>query len=77
MPTVTFGKNPIVRCRDCRAYVNPFIKFCDGGTRWICNFCGEYNNVENHYYSPLTQGVRNDINDRPELSYGSVDFLAS
>lgn len=40
IPTIAFGSNPIVRCKDCRAYVNPFIRFTDGGTRWICNFCG-------------------------------------
>jgi len=77
IPTIAFGTNPIVRCKDCRAYVNPFIRFTDGGTRWICNFCSSYNNVENYYYSPLTSGVRNDIEDRKELQYGSVDFLAS
>ena len=57
--------------------MNPFIRFTDGGTRWICNFCGCYNNVDNYFYSPLTNGVRNDIQERKELQYGSVDFLAS
>lgn len=77
IPTISFGSNSIVRCKDCRAYVNPFIRFTDGGTRWICNFCSSYNNVDNYYYSPLTNGVRNDIEERKELQYGSVDFLAS
>ena len=77
IPTISYGTNPIVRCKDCRAYVNPFIRFTDGGTRWICNFWGCYNNVDNYYYSPLTNGVRNDIEERKELQYGSVDFLAS
>jgi protein transport protein SEC24 len=77
IPTISFGSNPIVRCKDCRAYVNPFIRFTDGGTRWIWNFWGCYNNVDNYYYSPLTGGVRNDIEERNELQYGSVDFLAS
>jgi len=36
------------------------------------------NNVENYYYSPLNEhGQRNDMDDRKELLYGSVDFLAS
>ena len=77
IPTISYGTNPIVRCKDWRAYVNPFIKFTDGGTRWICNFWGCYNNVDNYYYSPLTNRVRNDIEERKELQYGSVDFLAS
>jgi protein transport protein SEC24 len=66
-----------VRCKGCRAYVNPFVRFIDGGTRWICNFCQDANNVENYYYSPLNGGVRNDFDDRLELQYGSVDFVAS
>ena len=39
VPTSSFSNKPIVRCRECRAYVNPFIKFIDNGSRWICNFC--------------------------------------
>lgn len=57
--------------------MNPFIRFTDGGTRWIWNFWGSYNNVDNYYYSPLNNGVRNDIEERNELQYGSVDFIAS
>ena len=33
--------------------------------------------MDNYYYSPLTNGVRNDIEERKELQYGSVDFIAS
>ncbi len=43
MPSVSYGTKPIVRCKDCRAYVNPFIRFVEGGQKWICNFCGEIN----------------------------------
>jgi len=31
MPPVSFGSKPIVRCKDCRAYVNPFIRFVENG----------------------------------------------
>ena len=44
---------------------------------WVCNFCQQNNNVENYYYSPLSNGYRNDFNERKELQYGSVDFIAS
>ena len=77
LPTVSFGKNPIPRCYECWIYINPFVRFTDGGTRWICNFCSSYNPVDNYYYSPLNGGVRNDFDQRIELQYGSVDFLAS
>jgi protein transport protein SEC24 len=41
--SVSYGTKPIVRCKDCRAYVNPFSRFIEGGQKWICNFCGEIN----------------------------------
>ena len=77
IPSVSFGTNPIVRCAECRAYINPFVKFTNGGTVWVCNFCQTNNNVENYYYSPLNNGYRNDFSERKELQYGSVDFIAS
>ena len=39
IPSTNFNNKTIVRCKECRAYVNPFIKFIDNGSRWICNFC--------------------------------------
>ena len=46
--------------------------------KWICNFCGDINPTDNYYYSPLTSvGLRQDYEDRAELSKGSVDFVAS
>jgi protein transport protein SEC24 len=77
VPTANFHQKPIVRCRDCRAYVNPFIKFIDNGARWICNFCRLDNVTESYYYAAMDQGQRVDFNERAELYSGSVDFLAS
>ena len=78
IPSTSFNQQPIVRCKDCRAYVNPFVKFIDNGQRWICNYCRIDNQTDGYYYSPLDKdGVRVDINDRPELYSGSVDLIAS
>ena len=79
VPTVNFNQKPIVRCQECRAYVNPFVKFIDNGRRWICNFCRLDNKTEQYYYADLdpSSGYRVDYNDRPELWSGSVDFIAS
>ena len=75
---MSFGQKPIVRCKDCCAYVNPFIRFIENGMKWICNFCGDINPTDNYYYSPLTNvGLRQDYESRAELRKGSVDFIAS
>jgi protein transport protein SEC24 len=78
IPTVSFNNKPIVRCRDCRAYINPFVKWTDNGQKWHCNFCKIDNTTENYYYCPTgADNIRKDFNERPELYSGSVDFLAS
>lgn len=51
IPTVSFNNNPIVRCRECRAYINPFVRFSDNGSKWHCNFCKIDNSTESYYYS--------------------------
>jgi protein transport protein SEC24 len=78
IPTVTFNNNPIVRCRECRAYINPFVRFSDNGAKWHCNFCKIDNATESYYYSATDkENKRHDFNERPELHSGSVDFIAS
>lgn len=78
IPATSFGKNSIIRCGDCRAYVNPFVRFENNGKEWICNFCQNRNATEQYYYAQLDQeGYRVDLEQRPELMYGSVDFIAS
>ena len=55
IPASSFNNRSIIRCKDCRAYINPFVKFVEQGQKWICNFCNDANPVEQHYYSPLDQ----------------------
>ena len=75
---MSFGNDPIVRCKDCRAYINPFVKWIDGGQRWVCAFCGDINTTENYYYSTIDEeGYRTDHDDRAEFSVGTVDFIAN
>ena len=33
------GPNGPVRCNRCKAYMNPFMQFIDGGRRFLCNIC--------------------------------------
>lgn len=30
---------PIVRCRRCRTYLNPYVEMIDQGAKWRCNLC--------------------------------------
>jgi len=80
IPLVDYGENNIPRCpnRDCRAYLNPFVKFISGGEKWICNICGQINNTEDYYYSDVDKnGERLDINSKTELCCGTYEFVAN
>ena len=82
VPLVDFasiGKGvPVVRCRRCKAYINPFATFVDGGKRWVCPLCRIPNDCSPDYYCPLNQqsGVREDVMERSELSNCTVEFVA-
>ncbi|GMP99662.1 hypothetical protein CsSME_00047051 [Camellia sinensis var. sinensis] len=74
---VNFTQNGIIRCRRCRTYVNPYVTFTDGGRKWRCNICALLNDVPGDYFAHLdASGRRIDLNERPELSKGSVEFIA-
>ena len=80
IPLVDFGNTVgVVRCRQCRTYINPFVTFIDQGRRWSCNACNCANDVPPGYYSPLdaATGNRKDFLDRPELLFGSCEFVAN
>ncbi|KAF8817997.1 putative transport protein Sec24 [Cardiosporidium cionae] len=78
VPTVNFGTAPLVRCKRCHAYINPFVRWEGNGDRWFCNLCGNMNDTPAYYAKPLDeQGKRVDRMERPELSCGSVEIIAS
>ncbi|XP_043701190.1 protein transport protein Sec24-like At3g07100 [Telopea speciosissima] len=77
VPTVNFGSMGIIRCRRCRTYINAYVTFTDGGRKWSCNICAFLNDVPGEYFSYLdANGRRTDLDQRPELSRGSVEFVA-
>jgi len=77
VPVVNFGNCGVIRCRRCRTYMNPFVSWLDAGRRWRCNGCGLLNDVPPDYYCSLDQsGKRKDHAERPELNYGSVEYVA-
>ncbi|KAG2695881.1 hypothetical protein I3843_07G033700 [Carya illinoinensis] len=77
VPVVNFTSTGIIRCRRCRTYVNPFVTFTDSGRKWRCNICSLLNDVPGEYFAHLdASGIRIDLDQRPELTKGSVEFVA-
>ncbi|XP_027175353.1 protein transport protein Sec24-like At3g07100 [Coffea eugenioides] len=77
VPIVNFLTTGIIRCRRCRTYVNPYVTFTDHGRKWRCNLCSLLNDVPGEYYAHLdASGRRIDLDQRPELTKGSVEFIA-
>ncbi|XP_074276585.1 protein transport protein SEC24 A-like isoform X1 [Silene latifolia] len=77
VPIVNFGSIGIIRCRRCRTYVNPYVTFTDNGRKWRCNLCALLNEVSGDYFAQLdATGRRIDADQRPELTKGSVEFVA-
>ncbi|KZV30407.1 protein transport protein Sec24-like [Dorcoceras hygrometricum] len=77
VPIVNFGTTGIIRCRRCRTYVNPYVAFTDHGRKWRCNICSLLNDVPGEYFAHVdANGRRVDLDQRPELTKGSVEFIA-
>jgi protein transport protein SEC24 len=75
-----YGDQEIPRCTfsSCRGYINPFVKWTDGGEKWICNLCKSINNTESYYYAKLDKyNNRVDLNENPFLHQGSFEFIAN
>lgn len=73
-----FGSKGPLRCSRCRAYINVFVRFVRSGRSFECNICSMVNDVPDEYYAQLDHsGRRMDLNLRPELTHGAVDFVAS
>jgi protein transport protein SEC24 len=69
--------NSIMRCSTCRSYMNPFNKWLSGGQSFRCCICGSEQAVGEANYMRLgADGLRQDHYERPELSVGSVEFIA-
>ncbi|PON98273.1 Sec23/Sec [Trema orientale] len=77
VPVINFASSGIIRCRRCRTYVNPYVTFTDSGRKWRCNMCSLLNDVPGDYFAHLdATGKRVDLDKRPELTRGSVEFVA-
>ncbi|XP_031440688.1 protein transport protein Sec24D [Clupea harengus] len=75
---VNHGETGPIRCNRCKAYMCPYMQFMDGGRRYQCAFCNCVNEVPAFYFQHLDHmGRRMDVYERPELSLGSYEFIAT
>ncbi|XP_051580009.1 protein transport protein Sec24D-like isoform X1 [Myxocyprinus asiaticus] len=75
---VNHGEAGPIRCNRCKAYMCPYMQFIDGGRRYQCGFCSCVNEVPVQYFQHLDHmGRRMDLYERPELSLGSYEFIAT
>ncbi|KAI1112518.1 hypothetical protein F5Y14DRAFT_265111 [Nemania sp. NC0429] len=75
IPVLDFGDQGPPRCHRCRAYINPFMMFRSGGSKFVCNLCTYPNDTPPEYfYATTPQGARGDRDQRPELMRGTVEF---
>eukprot|EP00494_Astrolonche_serrata_P025084 UN25345 len=73
---VNFKNLGVLRCRSCRAYINPFIQFVNSYKQWMCNLCGTTNDVPNKYKELMGCGARGPTVRRPELCNASCEIVA-
>lgn len=66
----------IARCRRCRAYINPFVQFIDGGNRWRCTLCSMSNEVPQMFDWDQERNQPGDRWARAELNHSVVEFVA-
>ncbi|XP_077156567.1 protein transport protein Sec24D [Paroedura picta] len=75
---VNHGETGPIRCNRCKAYMCPFMQFIEGGRKYQCGFCNCVNDVPPYYFQHLDHiGRRIDHYERPELSLGSYEYVAT
>ncbi|XP_072109270.1 protein transport protein Sec24D isoform X3 [Mobula birostris] len=75
---VNHGETGPIRCNRCKAYMCLLMQFIEGGRRYQCGFCSCVNEVPPFYFQHLDHmGRRLDQYDKPELSLGSYEFMAT
>ncbi|XP_005144195.1 protein transport protein Sec24D isoform X2 [Melopsittacus undulatus] len=75
---VNHGETGPIRCNRCKAYMCPFMQFIEGGRRYQCGFCNCVNDVPPFFFQHLDHtGQRVDHYERPELSLGSYEYVAT
>jgi hypothetical protein len=71
VPVVDFGDSGPIRCGRCKAYLNPFMRFLEGGRRFQCNLCAFVNPVL--YTRTRTRTHIPEPRPRPTYTYPDLD----
>ncbi|CAD8096688.1 unnamed protein product [Paramecium sonneborni] len=69
-PCVNYGSNPIMRCQNCRAYINPFMERMKDEEYLRCNICTCMIKIPKNFLQP------EDLDKRADLCTGSYDIKA-
>lgn len=78
VPVVDLGDLGPVRCSRCKAYLNAYARWADGGRAFVCNFCGGATPCPEPYFCYLgPDGRRRDADERPELCRGTYEVAAT
>ena len=78
IPLISYGENndaPRCKNKDCKAFLNPFVKLLNDSLYWECNLCKNINKIEDYYYETDNNGTRLDIENKTELNNGSYEFI--
>ena len=81
IPILNYGEeNDAPRCRNekCKAFMNPFVKFKNGGEKWECNFCKSTNKTSDYLFDSSDNNNSNskiDYDKKIELNNGSYEFI--
>lgn len=75
---VDLGQLGPIRCQRCKAYMNAFMRWQDGGKSFVCNFCNHSNPCPDPYFCYLgPDNRRRDAEERAELSRGTYEVVAT
>uniref|UniRef100_A0A7E4VFY4 Protein transport protein Sec24C n=1 Tax=Panagrellus redivivus TaxID=6233 RepID=A0A7E4VFY4_PANRE len=66
----------IVRCRYCRAYINPYVYMSDS-RHWRCNICYRSNDLPDDFCYDRERRSYGDPSGRPEIQNTTVEFIAT
>ncbi|KAF9525046.1 CPII coat sec24 protein [Crepidotus variabilis] len=66
----------IARCRRCRSYINPYVQFIDGGSRWRCCLCSMTNEVPQLFDWDQVRNQPGDRWQRLEMNHSCVEYVA-